>query len=88
MLPDGRLLAVDQGADDRGSRPIGNAPDVLFNVRLGAWCGWPDFVAAAPVTDARFAPQRGPHPSFVLASTMRCRRRRHRSRSSRRTWPR
>src|SRR5262249_28411971 len=26
FLPDGRLLATDQGADDRGSRPVGNAP--------------------------------------------------------------
>ncbi len=35
FLPDGRLIATDQGADDRGSRPIGNAPDVLFEVRAG-----------------------------------------------------
>ena len=33
FLPDGRLLAVDQGADDRGSRPVGNVPDLLFEVR-------------------------------------------------------
>ena len=33
FLPDGRLLATDQGADDRGSRPVGNAPDMLFEVR-------------------------------------------------------
>lgn len=67
FLPDGRLLAVDQGADDRGSRPIGGAPDLLMEVRAGAWYGWPDYVAGTPVTDARFAPQRGPHPTFVLA---------------------
>jgi len=36
FLPDGRLLAIDQGADDRGSRPVGNAPDMLFEVRQGA----------------------------------------------------
>src|SRR5262249_52383888 len=37
FLPDGRLLAADQGADDRGSRPIGNAPDVLFEVVAGRY---------------------------------------------------
>ena len=67
FLPDGRLLAVDQGADDRGSRPIGNAPDLLFEVRAGGWYGWPDYVNATPVTAGRFRPERGPHPSLVLA---------------------
>lgn len=67
FLPDGRLLAVDQGPDDRGSRPIGNAPDLLFEVRNGAWYGWPDFVGGEPVTAAKFEPARGPHPSFLLA---------------------
>jgi glucose/arabinose dehydrogenase len=67
FLPDGRLLALDQGADDRGSRPIGNAPDLLFEVREGRWYGWPDFVSGVPVTDPRFRPQRGPQPEFLLA---------------------
>ncbi len=67
FLPDGRLLATDQGADDRGSRPIGNAPDLLFEVREGAWYGWPDFIGGDPVTDPAYAPQRGPRPAFVLA---------------------
>jgi glucose/arabinose dehydrogenase len=68
FLPDGRLLATDQGADDRGSRPIGNAPDVLFAVRPGAWYGWPDFVAGVPVTAPRFRPARGPAPEPLLAN--------------------
>ena len=67
FLPDGRLLAVDQGADDRGSRPIGNAPDLLFEVGPRAWYGWPDFVDGVPVTDERFLPERGPAPAFLLA---------------------
>ena len=67
FLPDGRLLAVDQGSDDRGSRPIGNAPDLLFEVRDGCWYGWPDYIGDAAVTDPRFAPVRGPQPSFVLS---------------------
>jgi glucose/arabinose dehydrogenase len=68
FLPDGRLLATDQGADDRGSRPIGNAPDLLFEVRPGAWYGWPDFIGGEPVTDARFQPERGPAPQPLLAN--------------------
>jgi len=68
FLPDGRLLAVDQGADDRGSRPVGNVPDMLFEVRHGAWYGWPDFIGDVPITDARYQPQRGVAPSFVLAN--------------------
>jgi glucose/arabinose dehydrogenase len=68
FLPDGRLLATDQGADDRGSRPIGGAPDLLFEVRAGAWYGWPDFIGGDPVTDRRYAPQRGPAPRLLLAN--------------------
>jgi glucose/arabinose dehydrogenase len=68
FLPDGRLLAVDQGADDRGSRPIGSAPDLLFEVRPGRWYGWPDFVGDEPVTAARFTPERGPRPTFLLTN--------------------
>lgn len=67
FLPDGRLIALDQGADDRGSRPLGNVPDLLFEVRRGRWYGWPDFIGDIPVTDPRFRPTRGPAPDFVLA---------------------
>ena len=68
FLPDGRLLAIDQGADDRGSPPVGNAPDLLFEVRQGAWYGWPDFIGGIPITDPHFRPERGPAPSFLLAN--------------------
>jgi glucose/arabinose dehydrogenase len=68
FLPTGQLIAIDQGADDRGSRPIGNAPDVLFQVRKGAWYGWPDFIAGEPVTERQYKPERGSTPTFVLAN--------------------
>ena len=68
FLPDGRLLATDQGADDRGSRPLGQVPDLLFEIRRGRWYGWPDFVGGVPVTDPRFAPKRGAAPAFALAN--------------------
>lgn len=67
FLADGRLLATDQGADDRGSRPIGNAPDLLFEVKRGGWYGWPDYIGGVPVADPRFAPSQGPQPGFLLA---------------------
>ena len=65
--PDGRLIAADQGYDERGSRPVGNAPDVLWSIRRDGWYGWPDFVAGLPVTDDRFVPKVGPRPEFLLA---------------------
>lgn len=67
-LSDGRLLAIDQGADDRGSRPVANAPDVLFAIHPAAWYGWPDFIAGKPITAPEFQPTRGPPPQFVLAN--------------------
>jgi glucose/arabinose dehydrogenase len=67
FLPDGRLLAVDQGADDRGTRPVGNIPDLLFEVHPGGWYGWPDFIDAEAITSPAYLPTRGPAPSFALA---------------------
>ncbi|AFZ69728.1 PQQ-dependent sugar dehydrogenase [Deinococcus peraridilitoris] len=68
FLPDGRLIATDQGADDRGSRPVGNVPELLIEVRPGAWYGWPDYIGNEPITDPKFHPTRGPAPQFVLAN--------------------
>jgi glucose/arabinose dehydrogenase len=68
FLPDGRLIATDQGADDRGSRPVGNAPDLLFQIQKDSWYGWPDFIGGEPITDAKYKPGRGPQPSFLLAN--------------------
>lgn len=68
FLPDGRLLALDQGADDRGSRPVADVPDYLWEIRPGAWYGWPDFMGGVPITDPRFTPVTGPAPSFILTN--------------------
>lgn len=65
---DGRLLALDLGCNDRGSRPIGRAPSCLYEVIAGAWYGWPDFVGRVPVTDPRHAPARGERPRMLLAN--------------------
>lgn len=68
FLPDGRLLVTDQGADDRGSRPLAEVPDFLFEIKPGAWYGWPDFMGGVPVTDPRFIPLTGRAPEFVIAN--------------------
>jgi glucose/arabinose dehydrogenase len=68
FLRDGRLLATDQGADDRGSRPVGGVPELLYEVQEGRWYGWPDFVGGVPICDARFAPEGGEAPPFILAN--------------------
>jgi glucose/arabinose dehydrogenase len=64
--PDGRLLALDLGMNDRGSRPVGDAPSCLYAIEHGAWYGWPDFVAGVRVDDPRHAPARGPRPRMLL----------------------
>jgi glucose/arabinose dehydrogenase len=68
FLPDGRLLALDLGFNDRGSRPVGNAPSCLFEVTAGAWYGWPDFVGGMPVTDEMFCSSSGVRRRFLLAN--------------------
>lgn len=68
FLPDGRLLATDQGADERGSRPIVSAPELLFEVEKGSWYGWPDFVGGEPVTDPKYCAPGSARSSFLLAN--------------------
>src|SRR5690606_14338453 len=68
FAPDGRLLALDLGFNDRGSRPVGNAPSCLYAIERGAWYGWPDFVAGIPIDDPRLVPARGAPPRFLLAN--------------------
>lgn len=68
FLPDGRLLATDQGADERGSRPIAKVPEFLFEIKKGCWYGWPDFIGGEPVTDAKFHSPGTPPPSFLLSN--------------------
>ena len=50
LAPDDRLLMIVQGEDYRGSRPM-HAPDALYEVRQGAWYGWPDFSGGRPVSE-------------------------------------
>ncbi|MGD0299516.1 MAG: sugar dehydrogenase [Bryobacteraceae bacterium] len=68
FLADGRMLATDQGADYRGSRPILNCPDFLYEVRHGAWYGWPDFFGGRPATDPGFRAPGDPDIQFLLSN--------------------
>lgn len=62
----GRLFAANDGYDIRGSRPIANAPDEFQLIHPGKWYGWPDFSAGEPVTQAKFTPEGGKQPEFLL----------------------
>lgn len=64
--PNGKLYAADNGYDERGSRPIAHAPDVVWVIKQNAWYGFPDYVGGVPVTDAKFKPALGPAPKFLL----------------------
>jgi glucose/arabinose dehydrogenase len=68
FLRDGRLIVTDQGSDDRGSRPIGNVPDLLFEVKKDHYYGYPDFIGGTLVSDPRFKPEQGEPPEPLLAN--------------------
>jgi len=64
--PDGKLYASDNGADERGVRPVANCPDNLWEIKKDAWYGWPDFVSGEPVTADKFKPKGMPAPEFLM----------------------
>jgi len=63
-----QLYILNQGYDNRGSRPIANAPDELHLLRPETWYGWPDYAGGEPVTLPRFTPEGGPRPDTLLLS--------------------
>lgn len=63
----GKLYASENGFDARGSRPIANDREDLYEIKEGAWYGWPDYASGMPVSDARFTPNDGPAPEFLMA---------------------
>jgi glucose/arabinose dehydrogenase len=50
LSPDGRLFVTENGFDDRGSRPVWGAGDVLWEIKQDTWYGWPDFSAGKPIS--------------------------------------
>jgi glucose/arabinose dehydrogenase len=64
--PDGKLYASESAMDDRGSRPVANVPDFLWEIKQGAWYGFPDYAGGVPVTDAKYKPKDKPAPKFIM----------------------
>jgi glucose/arabinose dehydrogenase len=70
----GQLLISENGEDERGSRPVNNAPDRVAVARQNAdgspeWHGWPDRFGFLDSTQAVFNPVGGPaddNPAFVV----------------------
>jgi glucose/arabinose dehydrogenase len=66
--PDGQLYLTDNGYDERGSRPVFGAPDLLWKVEPGRWYGWPDYVGGRAVADEDFQSKGKEMPQAVLQS--------------------
>lgn len=65
--PDGKLYVTNNGFDEKGSRPVANDWDTLWQVKEGGWYGWPDYASGLPVSRDRFVPKAGPRPMLLLA---------------------
>jgi glucose/arabinose dehydrogenase len=61
---DGKLFCTENGMEERGSRPIKGDTDRVWEIKAGAWYGWPDFAGSRPATDLR--PKGGPQPTFLI----------------------
>lgn len=68
FLPDGRLIATEQGTDVRGVRPVWNCPDFLFEIKQGAWYGWPDYLGGKPINAPVYRSPQGVSQEFVIAN--------------------
>lgn len=66
FAPDGRLFAIDNGYDERGSRPIWGAGELVWEVRQGRWYGWPDYSGDKSVDHSEFTPPHGERPLRLL----------------------
>ena len=68
FTPDGRLFVTDNSYDDRGSRPVHGAGDLLWEIRPGGWYGWPDFHGTRLLNYSdHFVPPGKERPRLVLA---------------------
>lgn len=69
--PDGKLFVTNQGYEPRGSRATKAAGDHLWQVRGGAWYGWPDLGAQGePAGEALLSHPPGavPEPAAFLGA--------------------
>ena len=63
-----RLFVTNQGYENRGSRPIANAPDVISLIIPNTWYGFPDYSGGEPVTLPKFAPASGQQPEILFTN--------------------
>jgi glucose/arabinose dehydrogenase len=67
--PDGKLYCTDNSYDERGSRPVFGAGDLLWAVDRGAWYGWPDFHGNHSLAEGdRYRAPGKPAPKPLLAT--------------------
>jgi glucose/arabinose dehydrogenase len=52
--PDGRLFVTEHGIDERGARFIVGDPDDFYEVKQGAWYGWPDYASGVRLDDPQW----------------------------------
>ncbi len=52
--PDGRVFVTEHGIDERGARFIIGDYDDFYEIRRGAWYGWPDFASGIRLDDPRW----------------------------------
>ncbi len=65
--PEGTLFVTDNGYDERGSRPVFGAADVLWDLSRGNWFGWPDFSAGVRLDQGdQFKQPGGENPKLLL----------------------
>jgi glucose/arabinose dehydrogenase len=65
---DGELYVTENAFDDRGSRPIFGAPDVLWKVESGRWYGFPDYAGGRPVANEDYQVPGKEAPRALLAA--------------------
>ena len=63
---DGRLYVIDNGYDQRGSRPIWGAAELLWEVQRGVWYGWPDYSGSKTLSRSEFTPPHEERPAPLL----------------------
>jgi glucose/arabinose dehydrogenase len=62
---EGKIFFTEQGFDLRGRRLIANSKDNFYELSP-TWYGWPDYSGGEPVSLAKFRPEGGYQPQFVL----------------------
>ncbi|MBI2413491.1 MAG: PQQ-dependent sugar dehydrogenase [Deltaproteobacteria bacterium] len=66
--PEGKLFATDNSYDERGSRAVFGAGDLLWEVKEGNWYGWPDFHGEHPLNEHdHYKPARKEKPELIFS---------------------